>query len=167
MTAGVYQISQGWVFLAASKKGIARVVLPRRTRALALAAAGWQGPMDDSAPLRALADEIAAYYQGTRVAFGQSLDLSDLSRFARRVLRAVRRIPYGQVRTYAQIARQIGQPHAARAVGQALRRNPVPLLVPCHRVIGSNGGLVGFGSGLAEKQRLLRLEGAWPPRGKG
>jgi methylated-DNA-[protein]-cysteine S-methyltransferase len=78
------------------------------------------------------------------------------------VLRATRAIPRGAVRTYGEVARRVGRPRAARAVGQALHRNPVPLLVPCHRVIGAGGRLVGFGSGIGEKQRLLRLEGAWP-----
>jgi methylated-DNA-[protein]-cysteine S-methyltransferase len=158
LTAGVYHIAQGWVFLAASEQGITRVVLPRRTRAQALAEAGWSGPVRDGAGLRALARKIERYYMGYAVQFTEVVDLGGLTPFTRAVLQATGAIPRGQVRSYGEVARLIGRPGAARAVGQALHRNPVPLVVACHRVIGSDGCLVGFGSGLGEKRRLLRLE---------
>ena len=78
--------------------------------------------------------------------------------FQQEVWDALLTIPYGETRTYKQIAEQIGRPKAVRAVGQALNRNPLPILFPCHRVIGSGGKLVGFAGGLAEKQRLLEFE---------
>lgn len=78
--------------------------------------------------------------------------------FQQEVWDALLTIPYGETRTYKQIAEQIGRPKAVRAVGQALNRNPLPILFPCHRVIGSSGKLVGFAGGLAEKQRLLEFE---------
>ncbi|WP_214794562.1 MULTISPECIES: MGMT family protein [unclassified Exiguobacterium] len=78
--------------------------------------------------------------------------------FQQEVWDALLTIPYGETRTYKQIAEQIGRPKAVRAVGQALNRNPLPILFPCHRVIGSSGKLVGFAGGLSEKQRLLELE---------
>lgn len=78
--------------------------------------------------------------------------------FQQEVWDALLTIPYGETRTYKQIAEQIGRPKAVRAVGQALNRNPLPVLFPCHRVIGSSGKLVGFAGGLAEKQRLLEFE---------
>ena len=81
------------------------------------------------------------------------------SPFQRRVWDKLRRIPYGRLRTYGQIAREIRRPTATRAVGQATGRNPLPILVPCHRVVGRDGALVGFGGGLTTKARLLRLEG--------
>ncbi|MGI1823235.1 methylated-DNA--[protein]-cysteine S-methyltransferase [Exiguobacterium sp. TRN 1102] len=78
--------------------------------------------------------------------------------FQQEIWDALLTIPYGETRTYKQIAEQIGRPKAVRAVGQALNRNPLPILFPCHRVIGSGGKLVGFAGGLAEKQRLLEFE---------
>jgi methylated-DNA-[protein]-cysteine S-methyltransferase len=162
VTAGLYRIAQGWIFLAASEQGVARVVLPRASREAALAAAGWKGPLSDTPGLRRLARKIARYYEGAQVRFSEPVDLGRIGPFGRAVLRATRAIPRGAVRTYGEVARRVGRPRAARAVGQALHRNPVPLLVPCHRVIGAGGRLVGFGSGIGEKQRLLRLEGAWP-----
>jgi len=163
-TAGVYHIAQGWVFLAASGGGITRLVPPRRARRAALAAAGWAGPLDGGPALRRLARKIERYYAGRAVRFTEAVDLSGVGAFGRAVLRATRAIPRGQVRTYGEIAYAIGRPGAARAVGQALHRNPVPLLVPCHRVIAAGGRLGGFGAGIQEKRRLLCLEGAWPPR---
>ena len=80
--------------------------------------------------------------------------------FSARVWRQIARIPYGEVRSYGRIARALRKPQAARAVGQACGRNPVPLVIPCHRVIASNGSLGGFSAGLDVKEKLLRLEGA-------
>lgn len=80
--------------------------------------------------------------------------------FQRRVWRELQRIPYGEVRSYGDVARSLGQPGASRAVGTACGRNPIPLFIPCHRVIGSGGALGGFSCGLDVKRRLLRLEGA-------
>jgi methylated-DNA-[protein]-cysteine S-methyltransferase len=167
MTAGVYEIAQGWVFLAASEKGVARVVLPRPSRREALVAARWAGPVNDTPLLRGLAHKIERYYAGHAVRFTERVDLGAVGEFTRAALEATAAIPRGEVRTYGEVARAIGRPGAARAVGQALHRNPVPLLVPCHRVIGSDGRLVGFGSGIGEKRRLLGLEGARPPQRKG
>ena len=80
--------------------------------------------------------------------------------FQRHVLDELVRVPYGEVTTYGALASRIGKPRAARAVGGALNRNPVPIIVPCHRVIGASGSLVGYAGGLERKQKLLRLEGA-------
>ena len=88
-----------------------------------------------------------------------SLDLSELTDFTRRVLIETSHIPWGAVRSYGEIAQQIGCPGGARAVGQALGRNPVPILVPCHRVLASNRQIGGFTGGVCWKQRLLRIEG--------
>ena len=106
-----------------------------------------------------LADEISRYFNGQQVRFTVPADLGDLPAFHRLALRRVRRIPYGSVRSYSWVARRCGNPKAARAVGAAMSRNPVPILIPCHRVVGTRGDLVGFGGGLALKRRLLSLEG--------
>jgi len=93
------------------------------------------------------------------------IDLAGLSPFAQAVLAACRAIPRGQVRTYAELAAAVGKPGAARAVGSAMRRNPVPLLIPCHRVVRGDGVIGNYSmGGPAVKERLLRQEGAWPRR---
>ncbi len=96
-------------------------------------------------------------------AYDGPIDLSGLSPFAQAVLAACRAIPRGQVRTYAELASAAGKPGAARAVGSAMRRNPVPLLIPCHRVVRGDGVIGNYSmGGPAVKERLLRQEGAWP-----
>lgn len=102
--------------------------------------------------------QLLAWLAGERTTLDAPLDLSRLSEFRVAVMRAVAGIPFGQTRTYGAIARQVGRPGAARAVGQVMHRNPVPLFVPCHRVLGSGGSLCGFGAGLPMKQALLEME---------
>lgn len=104
--------------------------------------------------------QIDEYFAGRRRCFAVTLDLSQLSDFERVVLQATARVPYGSTLTYSDLARAIGRPGAARAVGNALRRNPLPLLVPCHRIVRADGTLGGYGGphGTPEKRRLLELE---------
>ena len=108
----------------------------------------------------ALRREFDEYFEGKRTEFDVPLDWQLVSGFNERVLRATAKIPYGRVSTYMDMARRAGSPRAARAAGNALHNNPIPLIVPCHRVIGSNGRLVGYGGGLPMKEFLLKLEGA-------
>lgn len=110
-----------------------------------------------SALLRRTMEELARYFAGTLTAFTVPVRL-DGTPFQRRVWQALLTIPYGQTRSYGEIARQIGSPNASRAVGMANHRNPVSILVPCHRVIGADGKLVGYGGGLDKKEWLLQLE---------
>jgi methylated-DNA-[protein]-cysteine S-methyltransferase len=108
--------------------------------------------------------QLGEYFAGRRIRFDLPVDLTPVSEFDRRVLSVVRDIPSGGVLTYADVARQIGSPTAARAVGNAVGRNPVPIVVPCHRVIRSDGTLGGYsGGGVAFKRRLLALEGRGDP----
>ena len=107
--------------------------------------------------------QIAAYFGGSRAKLSAAVDLEGLTEFTRDVLRATCDIPRGQTLSYGEVARLIGRPRAARAVGQALHNNPVPLFVPCHRVVGVGGALTGFGSGLPIKEALLALEGGENP----
>jgi O-6-methylguanine DNA methyltransferase len=107
-------------------------------------------------------EEIVEYLTGKRTFFTVPVDLSGVPEFQRRVLGTAAAIPFGQGRPYAWIARRIGHPRAVRAVGTALARNPVPLIVPCHRVWRSDGGLGGHLFGLEVKRRLLALEHATP-----
>ena len=95
---------------------------------------------------------------GTSIEFNDELDLSGTTPFQQRIWRVTRLIPYGEIRNYGWVAAQAGNPLASRAAGQALGRNPVPIVVPCHRVIASGGKLGGFSGGLDMKKRLLALE---------
>jgi O-6-methylguanine DNA methyltransferase len=107
-------------------------------------------------------EEIAEYFRGQRAFFTVPVDLSATPDFQRRVLEAARAIPFGEARPYAWVARRIGHPHAVRAVGTALGRNPVPLIVPCHRVWRSDGGLGGYLFGAGCKRELQALERRTP-----
>lgn len=104
--------------------------------------------------------ELDEYLEGARRGFDLALDWSLVTGFNRKVLRATARIPYGAVSTYSDMARSAGSPRAARAAGNALHNNPIPIVVPCHRVLHRGGGLGGYGGGLPMKEALLRLEGA-------
>jgi methylated-DNA-[protein]-cysteine S-methyltransferase len=114
-------------------------------------------PQGDAASLGAAAVQLEQYFAGERTEFDLELALRGTS-FERRVWEAVRAIPYGSTATYAEIAARIGRPGACRAVGRANALNPVALVVPCHRVIGSNGSLTGYAGGIAMKRALLELE---------
>jgi len=111
----------------------------------------------EEALLRAVEDQLAAYFAGERRAFDVPLDPVG-TEFQRAAWSALRRIPYGETRTYAEQAAAIGRPRAVRAIGAANGRNPIPIIVPCHRVIGSDGTLTGFAGGLEAKRFLLALE---------
>jgi methylated-DNA-[protein]-cysteine S-methyltransferase len=104
------------------------------------------------------ADELTRYFAGEDVAFTVPLSVRGGSEFERAVWRALYAIPYAEMRTYGQIAATVGEPDAARAVGTACNRNPIPVIIPCHRVVGADGKLVGFGGGLWRKKVLLELE---------
>ena len=107
-------------------------------------------------------EELFEYLRGQRAFFSVPVDLSAAPDFQAKVLRAAGAIPFGQARPYAWVAKRIGHPRAVRSVGTALGRNPVPLIVPCHRVLKSDGGVGGYIFGTAVKQRLLRLERVTP-----
>ena len=109
--------------------------------------------------IKPYARELNEYFAGKRRNFSFSLDLRGTP-FQLQCWRALLRIPYGETRTYADIARALKKPHAFRAVGMANNRNPIAVVVPCHRVIASDGSLCGYGGGLGIKQQLLELEGA-------
>lgn len=101
--------------------------------------------------------ELGEYFEGKRESFDVPLE-ADGTDFQRDVLGALQQIPYGETRTYGEIAEHLGKPKASRAVGAANGRNPIPILIPCHRVIGSDGSLTGFGGGIDTKEFLLSLE---------
>ena len=103
--------------------------------------------------------QIAEYFAGTRQKFTVSLDLGGVTEFRAAVLRELAKVPYGEATTYAELARAVGNPKAVRAVGSACATNPLPLFIPCHRVLRSDGQLGGYRGGVEAKRFLLRLEG--------
>jgi methylated-DNA-[protein]-cysteine S-methyltransferase len=104
--------------------------------------------------------ELDEYFSGRRHGFDLELDLRGTPDFYRRVLAELAEVPYGTTTTYGALAAQVGAPKAARAIGTVMNRNPVPIVLPCHRVVGASGSLTGYGGGLDRKEWLLRLEGA-------
>jgi len=159
------RFSIGQIGVACSQKGLREVTLPngqslaaRREGSAESGGSSAASRSDPQATLarRALA-EIAEFLEGRRRKFNVPLDLQGTP-FQLQVWEALLRIPYGETRSYGEIARAVGRPKAARAVGMANGSNPVAIIVPCHRVIASDGSLGGYGGGLALKSRLLRLE---------
>jgi len=120
---------------------------------------GGAGSQEDQELLREAARQLRAYFAGELREFDLPLRPRGTG-FQRRVWEALQQIPYGETRSYGQQAESLGVPGAARAVGAANGKNPISIIVPCHRVIGADGTLTGFGGGLKNKERLLRLEGA-------
>lgn len=122
---------------------------------------GGSHPQDRDLPddFRAFLESMERYLKGGKVRFKVSLDLGSQPPFIDRVLRECARIPYGVSCSYAELAQAAGNPRAARAVGQAMARNPIPIVIPCHRVLAVNGRLGGYGGGLGWKRFLLKLEG--------
>jgi methylated-DNA-[protein]-cysteine S-methyltransferase len=133
--------------LVASERGLSRVLWP-----------GEHGAGGDETVLAAAAEQLREYFAGARTAFDVPLDLHG-TEFQRRAWLALAGIPYGETRSYGEQARRLGVPRAARAVGAANGANPLPIVLPCHRLVGADGSLTGFGGGLAAKSRLLELEG--------
>ena len=151
----------GWVGFAWSQHGIMAVTLPKTSEAAALHELPTTGP-ETAIPawldVDVLAGRLQRYFEGVAVQFHEPLDPDLGTTFQRRVWAITRAIRRGKTRTYGDIAREAGSPGAARAVGQAMARNPFPVIVPCHRVVGHDGRLTGFGGGLAMKEQMLDME---------
>ncbi len=156
-----YDSPVGRIYAAATGAGICDVsirtgassFLARLEKRHALA------PVEDRAPFSELFKLFDSYFRGLRVDFSAIPVDTAGTGFDRRVWRALMKIPFGEVRTYKEVAAMIGRPEAARAVGGACARNPVPVVVPCHRVLSSSGGLGGYSCGTDIKRYLLELEG--------
>lgn len=166
----VVETPVGKLLLAASPRGLVLCEFEKRGSAKESLARlpereGDGGPGDEAAAVRHLkqaAEEMKAYFRGRLKKFAVPFDLRG-GDFEVRVWKALLNIPYGQTRTYGEIARRVGKPGAARAVGRANNRNPIAIAVPCHRVLGADGGLVGYGGGLETKRILLEHEGVLVP----
>ena len=113
-------------------------------------------------PLDDVRRELDEYFEGRRHNFDLAIDLR-VAPFHEAVLHELARVPYGHTDTYGSLAAKVGKPKAARAVGTVMNRNPIPIVLPCHRIIGANGSLTGYGGGLPAKRHLLELEGAILP----
>ena len=155
-----FRTAKGWVAVLGSKKGLLAVALPHPSKESALEELG--ANMDNAAPDDGFFSDIVSrlrdYFAGEQVSFDDELDTSHVTPFQAKVWQAAQTISYGQTRSYAWLARQIGKPAAARAVGQAIGRNRLPVIVPCHRVIASDGTLGGFTGSLETKKCLLDME---------
>jgi methylated-DNA-[protein]-cysteine S-methyltransferase len=156
----VFKTSLGWAGVAVSDQGICRIILPRKEKKAVereLEHAETSNPSNPSILNRAVRI-LRKYFSGESVIFDLPLDLRFYTEFQQTVWRAAREIPHGETRTYAWIAKKIKNPKSVRAVGQALGANPVPVIIPCHRVISSSGALGGFSGGVGMKEKLLELE---------
>ena len=155
----------GELLVAVTPRGLVRVAYVREARDDVLAElADRVSPRVLRAPERtdAVRHELEEYFAGARHGFETPIDWSLVRGFAVGVLQATARVPFGQVTTYREVADAAGSPRAARAAGNALGSNPIPIVVPCHRVVHAGGGLGGYTGGLERKRFLLRLEGARP-----
>lgn len=153
----------GPLLAVASPTGLIRLGYPNRPvdqQLEALAEAVSPRLLEAPARLDGARRELGEYFAGERRSFDLAIDWRLTSGFVNRVLRATAQIPFGQTRSYAEMAALAGSPRAFRAAGSALGANPIPIVVPCHRVLRSGGGLGGYGGGLDVKRRLLELEGA-------
>ncbi|MDO8568049.1 MAG: methylated-DNA--[protein]-cysteine S-methyltransferase [Dehalococcoidales bacterium] len=156
----VFNTAAGWIGIMASHAGLLALTFPRPSPEQAVKELDIDPAQSTNAPqvFEDLAERFRIYFRGRRVNFPDKLDLSAATPFQHRVWQATRLIPFGETRSYRWVAEQIGIADASRAVGQALGRNPLPVIIPCHRVLTSNGKLGGFSGGLDMKERLLALE---------
>ena len=152
----------GELLVSASSSGLTGVYFPLTGNATPAEREGWvedNGDGPASALLARARQQLEEYFVRTRTTFDLPLDPSGTA-FQRRVWDALRAIPYGTTTSYGELARRLGDPSATRAVGGANGKNPIPIIVPCHRVVGARGELTGFGGGLNRKRWLLEHEGA-------
>lgn len=160
-----FETPWGWMAIAFSELGLVRTTLPcpSKEEAIREIIVLWPQASPVEEAFGELKEQFARYFRGERVEFNFPLDLRAGTIFQKRVWEAVKNIPWGQTRTYGEVAAMVGKPGGARAVGQALARNPLPIIIPCHRIIGSDGSLKGFGGGVELKRKLLKLEGVVLP----
>lgn len=153
----------GRIYVASTERGVCKVSVPKETRKDFF---GWldehldlEGVVDNRARNREVIDQLTRYFSGKLVKFTCPVDLIGTP-FQVRVWKELGKIPYGTTITYKSLAKRVSAPTAFQAVGRANAANPLPILVPCHRVVGSDGSLVGYSYGIKTKEFLLRLEGA-------
>jgi methylated-DNA-[protein]-cysteine S-methyltransferase len=162
--AMIFKSRWGWMGLVETANGIASIVLPKESRKTVESdvRGGTYGQREEaSSPrLRAARKQLNEYLAGTRTSFTLPLDFSKGTDFQRRVWRVLQGLPYGQLRSYQEVATRVGGRQYARAVGNAVGANPLPIVIPCHRIVARDASLGGFSGGLPTKRRLLALEGS-------
>ena len=177
----IFETKLGWVGIEGNGGGLMRLVLPCRSRGKIIklldgdqkslhksqaiekhtrqVARHSKRVWDEDNLMRSVKKDLIAYLSGERICFDYPVDFNGLSPFVAKVLRVTRTIPYGKTGSYLWVAEKIGGRQFVRAVGQALSKNPLPIIIPCHRVIRSNGNIGGFGGGIFLKKKLLMIEG--------
>ena len=151
----------GWMGIISSSLGIKKIIVPKKSKGEVLIQVKDRYTLVneiDFAIISDLPQRLRHYFTGETMNFPDKLDLRETTFFQQRVWKATQTITYGRTKSYVQVASQLGHNKAARAIGQALSKNPLPIIIPCHRVISSDGSLGGFSAGLDLKKYLLRLE---------
>jgi len=157
----IFNTDMGWLGILGSAKGLLHTTLPHRSAKEAkqlllgnrVKDAAWSADFFDE-----LMQRLRTYFGGHRATFPDELDLSQATAFQRKVWEITRLIPYGETRSYTWVAEQLGKAGAVRAVGKALARNPLPIIIPCHRVVANDGKLGGYSGGVEMKRHLLSIE---------
>lgn len=165
MTYTIFDTTWGaFGFVARGKRLVATYLPGRKADIKRAIRSQWPEAVEAANSLPSFRRQVLDYFAGKARRFDVDIDLSEVPPFRRAVLRAARRVPYGRTASYVDLARAAGSPAAARAAGSAMANNPLPLIIPCHRIIRADGSLGGFGSpeGVKDKERLLRLEKAIP-----
>jgi methylated-DNA-[protein]-cysteine S-methyltransferase len=154
--------AMGPLLVGVTDRGLCRISFDPNPERELEQLARFYGPrvLRSTKPIERVHRELEEYLEGRRRDFDVELDLRGQPDFYVRVLAELARVGYGETTTYGALAARAGNPRAARAVGTVMNRNPVPIVLPCHRVVGANGSLTGYGGGLHRKEQLLRLEGA-------
>ncbi|MBH0192975.1 MAG: methylated-DNA--[protein]-cysteine S-methyltransferase [Nitrospira sp.] len=159
----IFKSSWGWMGISETTKGIDSVALPKGSKGAIesdlRSVTGEPFEEEASARLEEARHQLLGYLDGKRDTFNLALDLSRGTAFQRRVWRVLQRVPYGKLRSYQWIAFRVGGRHYARAVGSAVGANPLPVVIPCHRIVAQDASLGGFSCGLPMKRKLLTLEG--------
>jgi methylated-DNA-[protein]-cysteine S-methyltransferase len=167
LTHTIVDTSIGHILIVGSQQGLRRIsIYISRKSALENVAQQFPESIESPDAFADLPQRLKEYSQCKRIIFNDKLDFSKDTAFKRAVWEATCAIPYGETRSYAWIAQRVGKPKAARAVGQALKYNPFPIIVPCHRVIGKDGSLTGFSCGMDIKKRLLDMEASSPSKNR-
>ncbi len=156
----IFDTDMGWVGILGSARGLLGATLPQRSAQEVRQLLGDSISCAIRSPrlFGDLMERLRIYFSGCKAAFPDELDLSRATAFQREVWGVVRLIPYGKTKSYSWVAKQVGKPSVVRAVGQALARNPLPVIVPCHRVVTNSGKLGGYSGGVEMKRKLLQLE---------
>jgi methylated-DNA-[protein]-cysteine S-methyltransferase len=157
---GLVDSPVGELLVAVSERGVCRISFEGESALDELAGTFGVRVLRSERPVEQARRELDEYFARRRQEFDLEVDLTNLPPFQRSVLDELVRVPYGEVSTYGALAARVGRPRAARAVGGALNRNPVAIVVPCHRIVGASGSLTGYAGGLERKLALLELEGS-------